>query len=75
VLYGGGIRGRSALSTVLANIGGTPADVLFAGDQGGFPGLDQVNVRLPRSLADSGEVDVSLTVDGQTANRLRIAIQ
>lgn len=75
ILYGTGIRGRSALSAVQASIGRTAADVLFAGDQGTFPGLDQVNLRLPRSLAGAGEVDLVLTVDGQTANTVRIAFQ
>jgi uncharacterized protein (TIGR03437 family) len=41
---------------------------LYAGAQGSFAGLDQVNVRLARSLVGRGEVDVSLTVDGKPAN-------
>ena len=31
-------------------------------------GLDQVNVKLPKSLRGRGEVDVVLTVDGVAAN-------
>jgi uncharacterized protein (TIGR03437 family) len=68
VLFGSGIRFRSSLSAVTARVGGADMQTLYAGAQGGFAGLDQVNVRLARSLAGRGEVDVSLTVDGKPAN-------
>jgi uncharacterized protein (TIGR03437 family) len=68
LLNGAGIRFRSSLSAVTARIGGTDAQVTFAGAQGQFVGLDQVNVRLPRSLIGRGNVDVTLIVDGQMAN-------
>jgi uncharacterized protein (TIGR03437 family) len=45
-LFGTGIRGRSSLADVTATIGGVSMQVLFAGPQGQFPGLDQVNVAL-----------------------------
>ncbi|MCI0391728.1 MAG: hypothetical protein MOB07_23540, partial [Acidobacteria bacterium] len=67
ILFATGVRYRSALSAVTARIGGVDAQVIFAGAQGGFVGLDQVNVRLPRSLIGRGLVDVALTVDGQMA--------
>ena len=47
----------------------------FAGAQGGFVGLDQANVRIPRSLAGRGDVDVVLTVDGQPANVVRVNVK
>ncbi|MEO6726810.1 MAG: PQQ-dependent sugar dehydrogenase [Blastocatellia bacterium] len=75
VLFGTGFRFRSALSAATATIGGTNAEVTFAGPQGGFVGLDQANVRIPRSLAGRGEVDVVLTVDGQASNAVRISIK
>jgi uncharacterized protein (TIGR03437 family) len=75
ILFGTGIRNRSALSTVTTRIGGANAEVLFAGAQGGFVGLDQVNLRLPRALAGRGEVDVVLTVDGKTANTVKISVK
>ncbi|MGH9768975.1 MAG: YCF48-related protein [Blastocatellia bacterium] len=75
ILFGTGIRFRSALSAVTCNIGGASAPVFFAGAQGGFVGLDQANVSLPRSLAGRGEVDVMLTVDGKPANSVKIAIK
>jgi uncharacterized protein (TIGR03437 family) len=75
VLFGTGIRNRTALSAVRVTIGGADAEVLFAGPQGGFEGLDQVNARIPRSLIGRGEVDVVVTVDGRTANTVRVNIK
>ena len=75
LLFGTGLRHRSALSNVTAKIGGTDAQVLFAGAQGGFVGLDQVNLLLPRSLTGRGEADVGLSVDGKIANTVRLNIQ
>ena len=75
VLFGTGIRGRSSLAGVAATIGGLDADVTFAGPQGQFDGLDQVNVRLPRSLAGVGRVEIGLTVDGWEANTVTVTIQ
>ena len=75
VLFGTGIRGRSALSAVTAQIGGADGEVTYAGPQGGFVGLDQVNVRLPRSLAGRGEVEIVVTADGRTANPVRVTIR
>jgi uncharacterized protein (TIGR03437 family) len=74
-LYGTGIRGRSSLSATTVSIASAPVDVLYAGSQIQYPGLDQINVPLPATLAGSGEVDVSVTVDGRTANTVRIAIR
>ncbi len=75
VPFGTGFRFRSSLAAVTATIGGTAAEVSFAGDQGGFVGLDQANIRIPRSVIGRGEVDVVLTVDGQPANTVRINIK
>ena len=75
VLFGTGIRGRGALSAVSAKIGGVDCEVTYAGPQGGFVGLDQINVRLPRTLAGRGEVNIQLTVDGRTANPVQVRVQ
>jgi uncharacterized protein (TIGR03437 family) len=73
-LYGTGIRLRTGLANVSATVGGQTAVVEFAGAQGSFVGLDQVNLRLPRSLRGMGDVSISLTVDGKTANALTITM-
>lgn len=73
--YGTGLRNRSSLSAVTATIGGTSAVVSYAGAQGLYVGLDQVNIAIPRSLATRGNVDLVLNVDGQPANTVTINIK
>jgi uncharacterized protein (TIGR03437 family) len=75
VVFGTGFRFRSSLSAVNATIGGTAAQVNFAGPQGTFIGLDQANILIPRSLIGRGEVDVAFSVDGQMANIVRASIR
>ncbi len=75
ILFGTGFRFNSGLSATRVSVGGVDSEVLFAGAAPGFVGLDQCNVRLPRSLVGRGEVDVVLAVDGKTANTVRIAIK
>ncbi len=75
VLYGTGLRQRSDLANVKVKVGGTEAAVEFAGAQASYAGLDQVNVRLPKSLAGRGEVMVELMIEGKAANPLRILVK
>ncbi len=75
VLFGTGIRYRSSLIAVSAKIGDVNAEALYAGPAPGFEGLDQVNLRIPRSLAGRGEVEVMLTVDGKMANTVTCSIR
>jgi uncharacterized protein (TIGR03437 family) len=49
--------------------------VTYAGPQGVFAGLDQVNVILPHSLAGSGEVTLQLSAMGIPANAVNLTIQ
>jgi len=65
LLFGTGIRGAKS---VTATIGGTAATVLGYAAQGQYAALDQVNVRIPRSLAGKGNVNIILNVDGVRAN-------
>jgi uncharacterized protein (TIGR03437 family) len=75
IAYGTGFRNRTALMNVLASVGGTNADVLFAGAQGDLFGLDQANLRIPRSLLGRGTVNVALTVDSKIANTVAVNIK
>lgn len=75
ILYGTGLRYRSSLSAVTARIGGSDSQVLFAGSQGGFAGLDQINLRLSRSLAGRGEVEIEVEVEGKRANKVKVHIR
>jgi uncharacterized protein (TIGR03437 family) len=74
-LYGTGVRGRSSLTAVTATIGALAVPVEYVGPVAGMVGLDQVNLRVPRSLIGRGEVDVVLTIDGKTANTVRVNIR
>lgn len=71
--FGTGFRNRSGNGS--ATIGGVAADVTYAGAQGTFTGLDQANIRIPRSLAGRGDVDVVLTVDGKNSNAVVINVK
>jgi uncharacterized protein (TIGR03437 family) len=75
LLFGTGIRGRSSLLAVSVTIGGVGVPVFFAGPQGEYAGLDQINVLLPQTLAGRGEVPVNVTVDGVTANTVTVSIR
>jgi uncharacterized protein (TIGR03437 family) len=63
ILFGTGIRGRSQLSAASVKIGGLDVPALYAGAQGDFAGLDQVNIELPRALKGRGEVPVIVFTD------------
>jgi uncharacterized protein (TIGR03437 family) len=75
VLFGTGFRFRSALQGVGLKLGDVNATVAYAGGQTGLVGLDQVNGIIPRSLIGRGELDVVLTVDGKTANTVKVRIK
>ncbi len=74
ILFGTGLRNRSSLANVSVKIGGENAEAIYAGPQGGFAGLDQVNLRLSTNLRGRGEVGVVLAVDGRTASTVRISV-
>jgi uncharacterized protein (TIGR03437 family) len=77
-LYGTGIRNLSSLSAVSATINWEfSAPVTYAGQQGTYAGLDQVNLQLPSALASlaPGTIVLQLTVDGQPSNQVTLAIQ
>lgn len=72
VLYGTGFRRHGGLGSIGVRIGGVDAQVVYAGAQGDYAGLDQLNVRVPRELDGRGEVEVRLTLGGLSANPVRI---
>lgn len=75
VLFGTGWRNRTSLANVRVTIGGTEVEALYAGPQLQHPGLDQINLRLPRALAGRGEVEVAVRVDGSAANPVNLNIR
>lgn len=70
--YASGVRDASA---VHVQIGGEDVPVLYAGASGYYAGLDEVMVQAPRSLVGRGDVEVSVTADGQASNPIHIHIQ
>ncbi|MBL8206889.1 MAG: Ig-like domain repeat protein, partial [Blastocatellia bacterium] len=75
VLFGTGLRSRLALEVVRATIDNQDIEILYAGPQGAYVGLDQINLKLPRTLAGKGEVDLKLFVEGKLANTVRINLK
>ncbi len=86
VLYGTGVRHVQAANpndangvaeSVVVKIDGQTAQVLYAGAQGTFAGLDQINALFPATLANQGQrrVEVVVTVGGVEANRVTILIR
>ena len=74
VLYGTGMRYHGGLNGVSLNLGGTPVGTSYLGVSG-LAGLDQLNARLPASLAGRGEIDLVLSVDGKTANTVKLTFK
>jgi uncharacterized protein (TIGR03437 family) len=71
-LYGTGFRARASLGSVTASVDATPVQVLYAGPQSEFPGLDQINLQVPVSLANTGLRSLQILVDGRSANPVAI---
>jgi len=72
IVYGSGLgNGKTATAT----IGGMVTDVVYAGPQGVYSGLDQYNILIPRALAGMGKVDVVVTAGGKSSNAVNVSIQ
>ncbi|MBS1791411.1 MAG: NF038122 family metalloprotease [Acidobacteria bacterium] len=75
ILFGTGFRHQSDLSAINIKVGDVETAALYAGPQGVYAGLDQLNLRIPRALAGRGEVDVAVAMNGAEANRVKIRIK
>jgi uncharacterized protein (TIGR03437 family) len=75
VLYGTGFRGASSVEAARATIGGEPAQVVEIVGNPDFPGLDQVRIRVPHSLAGKGLSDIVFSPEGVAANTVRLSIK
>jgi uncharacterized protein (TIGR03437 family) len=76
VVYATGIRNRSRLDAVRAEIGETTVAVKYAGPAGdGLPGLDQINVELSPALRGLGVRRVKVTVDGVVSNSVIVDVR
>lgn len=75
VLFGSGVRGNSGLSSVIALSRGGLLPVVYAGAQGNYVGLDQINLLLPRAFTGRGEQEVMLSVAGKVTNRVKFTLR
>ncbi len=75
ILFGTGFRTPTEPDAVATFIGDEIAETLFTGASPGFAGLDQANVRLPRSLAGKGEVSVLIVADNRASNAVTVNIR
>jgi uncharacterized protein (TIGR03437 family) len=73
VLYATGIRNHSAPVTVTIN--GQVCATQYAGSHPTYPGLDQVNVRLPAGAFDAGTATVEITADDIVSNTVNVLLQ
>ena len=74
---GGGNITHAAVQTPVVTIGGVPAQVEFAGQAPGFPGVDQINVIIPLNAPTGGAVALVVTsADGSVVSNVgQIAVQ
>ena len=71
ILYGTGIGTAAATATM----NGVNAAVQYSGPEGVYPGLDQLNILIPASLAGAGKVSVIVTAGGKASNPVYITVQ
>nr|MCU0229661.1 hypothetical protein [Bryobacterales bacterium] len=68
ILFGTGFRGNTSLPVV--NVGGFPAEVVYAGPQASFAGLDQINIRIPKSARGLGLLGINIRHANANTNPL-----
>jgi uncharacterized protein (TIGR03437 family) len=72
ILYGTGIRHAKSVTVYIGGQQVTPA---YAGAQPRFPGLDQINVVVPRSMTPAGETLLYVVADGVYSNVVSVQLR
>jgi len=73
-MYTSGLSERSVIPPQVT-IGGKPSDILYFGDAPGYPGFNQVNIRIPAGVTPGSAVPVRLTYLGRSSNAVTLAVQ
>jgi uncharacterized protein (TIGR03437 family) len=67
--------GLGKITSATASVGGIDVQAAYAGPQNTYPGLDQINLQIPRSLVGKGRVDITVTAGGKISNPVYVTIK
>ena len=75
VAKAGGWQGGGSVADVRVTLGGLPCEVQFAGMAPGFPGVYQVNFRVPSGARLAGSQDIVVAANGVASPAVRANVR